>query len=65
MPAQHTQSSRPSPLVASVPRQLGYCAFLDSDPNEVYTRLDMTLADRCEVVPFNTVEYPSRHEVSV
>ena len=45
-----------SPLLARVPRQLGYAAYLDSNETEVFTRLDMARADHRDVVPFNRVE---------
>ena len=69
MPAsrQTSSSSRRaaqlSPLLARVPRQLGYAAYLDSNETEVFTRLDMAEGDHRDVVPFNRVEYPSRKEV--
>ena len=69
MPAsrQTSSSSRRvgclSPLLARVPRQLGYAAYLDSNETEVFTRLDMAEGDHRDMVPFNRVEYPSRKEV--
>ena len=57
------RAARPSPLLARIPRQLGYAAYLDGNETEVFTRLDMAEADHCDVVPFNQVEYPSRNEV--
>ena len=69
MPASRQTSSssrrvaRLSPLLARVPRQLGYTAYLDSNETEVFTRLDMAEGDHRDVVPFNRVEYPSRREV--
>ena len=67
MPASRTtaSSSRPSPATAPVPRSLGYAAYLDHNEDEVFTRLDQTLMDRREVVPFNLPEYPGHDEVSV
>ena len=56
-------AARPSPLLARVPRQLGYAAYLDSNETEVFTRLDMAEGDHRDVVPFNWVEYPSKKEV--
>ena len=69
MPSSRQTSSssrravRLSPLLAHVPRQLGYAAYLDSNETEVFTRLDMAKGDHRDVVPFNRVEYPSRREV--
>ena len=68
MPSSRCSSSsrhtaRLSPLLARVPRQLGYAAYLDGNETEVFTRLDMAEADHCDVVPFNRVEYPSRSDV--
>ena len=57
------RAARLSPLLARVPRQLGYAAYLDSNETEVFTRLDMAEGDHRDVVPFNQVEYPSRREV--
>ena len=57
------RAARPSPLLAHVPHQLGYTAYLDSNETKVFTRLDMAEADHRDVVPFNRVEYPSRTEV--
>ena len=69
MPSSRQTSSssrrvaRPSPLLARVPRQLGYAAYLDSNETEVFTRLDMAKADHRDVVPYNQVDYPSNREV--
>ena len=57
------RAARPSPLLARIPRQLGYAAYLDSNETEVFTRLDMAEGDHRDVVPFNRVEYPSKREV--
>ena len=57
------RAARLSPLLARVPRQLGYAAYLDANETEVFTRLDMAEGDHRDVVPFNRVEYPSRREV--
>ena len=57
------RAARLSPLLARVPRQLGYAAYLDSNETEVFTRLDMAEGDHRDVVPFNRVEYPSKKEV--
>ena len=57
------RAARPSPLLACVPRQLGYAAYLDSNETEVFTRLDMAEGDHRDMVPFNRVEYPSKKEV--
>ena len=62
-PSSSRCAAQPSPLLARVPRQLGYAAYLDSNKTEVFTHLDMAGADHCDVVPFNWVEYPSRSEV--
>ena len=68
MPSSHQPSSshhqgQPSPITAHVPHQLGYAAYLDTNETEVFTCLNMALADHHDVVPFNWVEYPSRNEV--
>ena len=69
MPSSRQSSSssrravRLSPLLARVPRQLGYAAYLDNNATEVFTRLDMAEGNHRNVVPFNWVEYPSRREV--
>ena len=62
MPAQRTStvSSRTRP----VPRVMGYSALFDLNTDEVFTRLDLPIMDPREVVPYTTVDYPSRDNVS-
>ena len=62
MPSSRRQG-HPSPLLAHVPRQLGYATYLDSNETKVFTRLNMATANHRDVVPFNRVEYPSMSEV--
>ena len=63
MPAQRTStvSSRTRP----VPRVMGYSALFDLNTDEVFTRLDLPIMDPREVVPYTTVDYPTRDNVSL
>ena len=63
MPAQRTStvSSRTRP----VPRVMGYSALFDLNTDEVFTRLDLPIMDPREVIPYTTVDYPSRDNVSL
>ena len=63
MPASRT-ATRPASR-APVPRTLGYAAYLDDNADSVFTRLDMAAMDHRDVVPFTTIDYPSRDNVSV
>ena len=63
MPASRT-ATRPASR-APVPCTLGYAAYLDDNVDSVFTRLDMAAMDHRDVVPFTTIEYPSRDNVSV
>ena len=46
-----------------VPRVQGYSVLTDNNEDSVFTRLDLPLADRREVIPYLSAEYPSRDEV--
>ena len=46
-----------------VPRVQGYSVLTDTNEDSVFTRLDLPLADRREVVPYLSAEYPTRDEV--
>ena len=48
-----------------VPRVMGYSALFDINTDEVFTRLDLPIMDPREVVPYTTVDYPSRDNVSL
>ena len=63
MPPQRTStvSSRTRP----VPRVMGYSALFDLNTDEVFTRLDLPIMDPREVVPYTTVDYPTRDNVSL
>ena len=50
---------------APVPRTLGYTTYLDDNVDTMFTRLDMAAMDHRDVVPFTTLEYLSRDNVSV
>jgi hypothetical protein len=50
--------------VLPVPRVMGYSAILDTNEDEVFTRLDLPLMDPRDVVPYTTPEYPSLDNVS-
>ena len=63
MPASRTTTCPASR--APVPCTLGYATYLDDNVDSVFTRLDMVTMDHCDVVPFTTIEYPSRDNVSV
>ena len=56
-----TVSSRTRP----VPRVMGYSALFDLNTDEVFTRLDLPIMDPREVVPYTTVDYPTRDNVSL
>ena len=63
MPPQRTStvSSRTCP----VPRVMGYSTLFDLNTDEVFTRLDLPIMDPREVIPYTTVDYPSRDNVSL
>ena len=63
MPPQRTStvSSRTRP----VPRVMGYSALFDLNTNKVFTRLNLPIMDPREVVPYTTVDYPTRDNVSL
>ena len=46
-----------------VPHVQGYSVLTDTNEDSVFTRLDLPLSDPREVVPYLSVEYPSRDEV--
>ena len=48
-----------------VPRVMGYSALFDLNTDEVFTRLDLPLMDPRDIVPYTTVDYPSRDNVSL
>ena len=48
-----------------VPCMMGYSALFDTNMDEVFTRLNLPSMDFREVVPYTTVDYPSRDNVSV
>ena len=48
-----------------VPYVMGYSALFDINPDEVFTHLDLPLMDPRDVVPYTTVNYPSRDNVSL
>ena len=56
-----TVSSRTRP----VPCVMGYSALFDLNTDEVFTRLDLPIMDPREVVPYTTVDYPTRDNVSL
>ena len=62
MPAQRT--STVSSHTCPVPRVMGYSALFDLNTDEVFTRLDLPIMDPWEVVPYTTVDYPTRDNVS-
>ena len=43
---------------------MGYSALFDINTDEVFTRLDLPIMDPREVVPYTTVDYPTRDNVS-
>ena len=48
-----------------VPCMMGYSALFDTNMDEVFTCLDLPSMDFQEVVPYTTVDYPSRDNVNV
>ena len=60
MPAIHSTINRRN---LPVPRVQGYSVLTDTNEDSVFTRLDLPLADRWEVVPYLSAEYPTRDEV--
>ena len=63
MPAQRT--STVSHRTHPVPCVMGYSALFDLNTDEVFTRLDLPIMDPREVVPYTTVDYPTRDNVSL
>ena len=63
MPPQRTTTV--SHRTRPVPRVMGYSALFDLNTDEVFTRLDLPLMDPREVVPYTTINYPSRDNVSL
>ena len=64
MPPSHN-TSRTRCQFGPVPRVVGYNAALCIEDPEAYTRLDLPLADRCDVVPFGDNPYPTLDEVII
>ena len=62
-PARNTSRTRRQ--FGPVPRVVGYNAALCIKDPEAYTRLDLPLADRCDVVPFGDNPYPTLDEVNI
>ena len=60
MPAIRSTINR---RILPVPRVQGYSVLTDTNEDSVFTRLDLPLADRREVVPYLSAEYPTRDEV--
>ena len=58
-------NSRTCCQFSPVPHVVGYNATLHIKDPEAYTRLDLPLADQCDVVPFGDNPYPTLDEVSV
>jgi hypothetical protein len=58
MPADRSRN-----LFSSVPRTLGYAAYLDQSEDMVFTHLDQLRPDHRDVVPFNLPDYPSYDNV--
>ena len=58
-------NSRTHRQFGPVPRVVGYNAALHIDDSEVYTRLDLPLADHRDVVPFGDNPYPTLDEVII
>ena len=48
-----------------VPRVMGYSALFDLNTDKVFTHLDLPLMDPQDVIPYTTVDYPSRDNVSL
>ena len=48
-----------------VPHVMGYSALFDLNTDEVFTCLNLPSMDYWDVVPYTTVDYPSRNNVSV
>ena len=63
MPPQRTTTV--SHRTCPVPRVMGYSALFDLNTDEVFTHLDLPLMDPREVVPYTTVDYPTRDNVSL
>ena len=63
MPPHHT--STVDHCTRPVPRVMGYSALFDLNTDEVFTRLDLPLMDPRDIVPYTTIDYPSRDNVSL
>ena len=48
-----------------VPHVMGYSTLFDLNTDEVFTQLDLPSMDFRDVVPYTTVDYPSRDNVSI
>ena len=44
---------------------MGYSALFDLNTDEVFTHLDLPIMDHREVVPYTTIDYPTRDNVSL
>ena len=62
-PSRHTSHTHRQ--FGPVPRVVGYNAALRIEDPEAYTRLDLPLADRRDVVPFGDNPYPTLDEVLI
>ena len=47
-----------------IPCVMGYSALFDLNTDEVFTHLDLPSMDYWDVVPYTTINYPSRDNVS-
>ena len=56
-------TSRTCRQFGPIPRVVGYNAALRIEDPEAYTRLDLPLADRRDIVPFGDNPYPTSDEV--
>ena len=64
MPPSHNTSCNCHQF-GPVPHVVGYNAALCIEDPEAYTRLDLPLADRRDVIPFGDNPYPTLDEVNI